>query len=317
MKVFSGTANLPLAEGICKYLGISLGKLEISRFPDGEILIRYEENIRGSDVFLIQSMSYPPNEHLMELLIMIDAARRASPSRITVVTPFFAYARQDRKDRPRVPISAKLVANLLVAAGANRILAMDLHSQQIQGFFDIPVDHLTALPVISGYLRKKELKNPVVVAPDSGAVKMAVEYAEALGCRLVVGAKYRRGPNDVKTINIVGEVKDCSVIMVDDIVSTGGTLCEVAEVLKDMGAVSIYAAVTHFMAQESAVERLKNSHITEIITTDTYPVRMEKNFNIKILSVAELFGEAIKRIHENRSVSDLFKLRINRQEELW
>ncbi|NQT93205.1 MAG: ribose-phosphate diphosphokinase, partial [Lentisphaerae bacterium] len=253
-------------------------------------------------------ISYPPNETLMELLIMIDAAKRASAARITAVMPFFGYARQDRKDQPRVPITAKLVANLLVAAGANRVLGMDFHAQQIQGFFDIPVDHLYAMPVMARYLQKKSLVNPVVVSPDSGGVKMAIAYAEALGAGLALGAKYRKGATEVEVMNVVGEVEGRPAIMVDDITSTAGTLCEAAKLLKGNGAEDVYAAVTHGMIGPRTMERLEGSAIKELIITDSIPLKYEGDFPITVLTVAELLGEAIIRIHENRSVTSLFKM---------
>jgi ribose-phosphate pyrophosphokinase len=307
MRVFTGSANPELAGKIAAYLKTSLGTVEISRFPDGELHVKYLENVRGKDVFIVQPICYPPNETLMELLIMIDAAKRASAARITAVLPFYGYARQDRKDQPRVPITAKLVANLLVAAGANRILGMDFHAQQIQGFFDIPVDHLYAMPVMVKYLKAKGLKNPVVVSPDSGGVKMAVAYAQMLGAGIALGAKYRKGANEVEAMNVVGEVEGCTAIMVDDLTSTARTLCEAARLLKSHGAGTIYAAVTHVMLGPEAIKRLEQSQIKELIVTDSIPLKYEGKFPITVLTVAELLGEAIIRIHENRSVTSLFK----------
>jgi ribose-phosphate pyrophosphokinase len=233
--------------------------------------------------------------------------KRASAARITAVLPFYGYGRQDRKDQPRVPITAKLVANLLVAAGADRILSMDFHAQQIQGFFDIPVDHLYAIPVMVRYLRQKEMKDPVVVAPDSGGVKMAIGYAEAMGAGLALGAKYRRGANEVEALNVVGDVKGRSAVMVDDITSTAGTLCEAATLLKANGAAEIYAVVSHGMLTRAGVERLEKSPIKELILTDSIPLKTETDFPIKVLSVAELLAEAVMRIHKNQSVTSLFK----------
>lgn len=306
MKVFSGSSNPGLTKEIAAYLGIPLGQVELQRFPDGELFVRYLENVRGADIFIVQSTCYPPNETLMELLIMIDAAKRASASRITAVIPFYGYARQDRKDKPRVPITAKLVANLLVAAGANRILTMDLHAQQVQGFFDIPVDHLYAAPVIVKYIKSKKLKNIVVVSPDSGAVKMAITYAEMLKAGLALGAKYRRDA-EVEVMNVVGDVEGKTAIMVDDLTSTAKTLCEAAKKLKEHGAGDIFAVVSHAMIGKDGVERLQRSTIKELIATNSIPLKCDGEFPITVLSVAGLLGEAIARIHNNESVTSLFK----------
>ncbi len=290
------------------YLGEPLGEVVIRRFPDGETFVKFVDNIRGRDVFLIQSVCYPPNEHLMELLIMMDAARRASASRITAVLPYFAYARQDRKDQPRVPITAKLVANLLVAAGADRILTMDLHCQQIQGFFDIPVDHLSAAPVIVNALRAKNLADPVIAAPDTGGVKMAYNYSAMLGCGLAIAAKQRKNAREVESINVVGEVRGRDVVLVDDMTTTAGTLCGAAQLLREHGARSIRAAVTHALMTDEGVEALRQSPIEEFITTDSVPARDWRGYPAQVLSVADLLGEAILRIHNNQSVSCLFKV---------
>jgi len=308
MKIFTGSANPELAAKIAGFLKTSLGQVDVSRFPDGELHVKFLENVRGKDIFIVQPICYPPNETLMELLIMIDAAKRASAARITAVLPFYGYARQDRKDQPRVPITAKLVANLLVAAGANRILGMDFHAQQIQGFFDIPVDHLYAMPVMVKYLQEKKIKNPVVVSPDSGGVKMAVAYAQMLHAGIALGAKIRKGANEVEAMNIVGDVDGCTVIMVDDLTSTARTLCEASKLLKKHGAKDIYAAVSHGMLGPDAVKRLEESSIKELIVTDSIPLKYSGKFPITVLTVAELLGEAIIRIHENRSVTSLFKL---------
>lgn len=307
MKIFTGTSNPSLAKGIADYLDVSLGQVEICRFPDGEVFVRFLENVRGADVFIVQSICYPPNEMLMELLIMIDAAKRASASRITAVMPFYGYARQDRKDQPRVPITAKLVANLLTAAGASRILGMDFHAQQIQGFFDIPVDHLYAAPVMVKHLKSKGIMNPVVLSPDSGGVKMAIGYAEMLGAGIALGAKYRKGASEVEVMNVVGDVEGRSIIMVDDLTSTAGTLCEAAKMLKRHKADDIYAVVSHNMLNEKGVERLEKSPIKELIVTDSIPLKVRGKFPITVLSVAELLGEAIARIHGNQSVTSLFR----------
>ncbi len=308
VKIFSGTAHLALSQRISAYLGEPLGEVDIRRFPDGETFVKIVDNIRGRDVFIIQSICKPPNEHLMELLVMIDAARRASAARITAVLPYYAYARQDRKDQPRVPITAKLVANLLVAAGASRVLTMDLHCQQIQGFFDIPVDHLSASPVIVKCLREKALKDPVVVAPDTGGVKMAYGYAALLGSGLAIAAKQRKSADEVESINVVGEVRDRDVILVDDLTTTAGTLCGAAHLVREQGARSVRAAVTHALLVEGAVERLKVSCVDELITTDSVPPPDGDGYPLTVLSVDELLAEAILRIHNNQSVSSLFRV---------
>ena len=240
MKVFSGTSNEPLAKSICEYIGIELGKSSIKPFPDGETFVKIEENVRGEDVFLIQSTSPPTNHHLMEMFIMIDALRRASAARITAVLPFYGYARQDRKDQPRVPITAKLVANLLVAAGANRVLTMDLHAQQIQGFFDIPVDHLYAAPVMYDYLQKKKLKDLVVVSPDVGGLKMAYAYSQVLDASLAIVAKRRKSASEVESMAVIGEIRGKNVLLVDDLTETAGTLTMAAALLKKKGAKANY-----------------------------------------------------------------------------
>ena len=250
MRIFTGNANRPLAEKIAKYIDQPLGEVSISHFPDGEIFVKIIENVRGMDIFIVQPTCYPPNENLMELLIMIDAAKRASAARITAVIPFYGYARQDRKDQPRVPITAKLVANLLVAAGCNRLLAMDLHAQQIQGFFDIPVDHLFAAPVIVKHLRSKKLKNLVVVSPDPGGLKMAYAYANMLGAGLAIVGKQRKTATEVEALNLVGDVEGCTCVLVDDLATTAGTLCAASKLVKDRGAKEIYAAVTHAVLTE-------------------------------------------------------------------
>jgi ribose-phosphate pyrophosphokinase len=308
MKIFSGSSNPQLTQRIVDYLKIPLGEVDISRFPDGETHVKVRENIRGRDVFIVQSICRPPNENLMELLIMIDAMRRASAERITAVLPFYGYARQDRKDQPRVPITAKLVANLLVAAGTSRILTMDLHAQQIQGFFDIPVDHLYAAPILARYLMEKKLKSPVVVAPDTGGVKAAHAYANILECGLAVVAKDRRGPADVQAYTLVGNVAGCDAVMVDDLTTTAGTLCSAAKLLKEHGAADLYAAVSHAAITPDGIQRLRNSPIKELVATDSVPLNGASGFPVKTLSVAGLLGEAILRIHNNESVTSLFRL---------
>ena len=308
MKIFSGNANLELARRIADYIGRPLGDVKIERFPDGEIFVKIVENIRGCDVFMIQPTCYPPNENLMELLIMIDAARRASASRITAVLPFFGYARQDRKDQPRVPITAKLVANLLVASGANRILTMDLHAQQIQGFFDIPVDHLQASPVLVKHLRKRTLEKLVVVSPDPGGLKMAYNYSKMLQAGIAIVAKQRKSATEVETINVVGDVDGCNCLLVDDLATTANTLCKAAKLLKRHGAQKIWAAVSHPVLTTEAISLLKQSDIEDFITTDSVPARDWQGANVSVLSVAELFGEAILRIHNDQSVTSLFNV---------
>ncbi|MFH0953465.1 MAG: ribose-phosphate pyrophosphokinase [Verrucomicrobiota bacterium] len=308
MRIFSGNANRPLAEKIASYVGQPLGEATISRFPDGEIFVKFVENIRGKDIFIVQPTCYPPNDNLMELLIMIDAAKRASAARITAVIPFYGYARQDRKEQSRVPITAKLVANLLVAAGANRLIAMDFHAQQIQGFFDIPVDHLYAAPVIMKYLRSKDIKNLVVVSPDPGGLKMAYGYSTLMGAGLAIVAKQRKTATDVEAINLVGEVDGCNAVLVDDLATTAGTLCAASKLLRDRGVKDIYAAVTHAVLTEAGIERLKTSPIKELVTTDTVPACDWRGFPVTVLSVADLLGEAMLRIHNNQSVTSLFRV---------
>ncbi len=308
LKIFTGNANRPLAEAICKAIGVPLGEATVTSFPDGESFVKINENVRGHDVFLIQSTCPPSNHHLMELLIMIDAAKRASAHRITAVLPFYGYARQDRKDQPRVPITAKLVANLLTAAGANRVLTMDLHSQQIQGFFDIPVDHLYASPVFFDYLSKLNKDNLVVCSPDVGGMKMAAAYADTMGVGLGLVAKKRRNATTVEAISIVGEVAGKDILLVDDITETAGTLTAAAKILREHGARSVRACVSHSLLGEIAYERLRSGAIDELITTDTVPVD-PKGLPITVLSVAKLLGEAIVRINANESVTSLFKIK--------
>lgn len=306
LKIFSGNANPKLAQDICAYLGTSLGDATVSSFPDGETLVKINENIRGKDIFIIQPTCPPTNQNLMELLIMVDAARRASAARITAVIPFYGYARQDRKDQPRVPITAKLVANLLVAAGVTRVLTMDLHAQQLQGFFDIPVDHLYALPVFLEYIRNMGLKDLVVVAPDVGGVKMASAYAESLGAGLAIVVKRRTSATEIEARHIIGDVRGRNVLLIDDITETAGTLTGAARILRENGAENIYAAVSHTVLTNLAIERLKNSEIKKLITTNSvsdYPGCPEM---VEVLSIAQLMGEGIQRIHDGESVSSLF-----------
>jgi ribose-phosphate pyrophosphokinase len=308
LKVFSGNSNRPLAEEICRHINVPLGEATVTSFPDGESFVKINENIRGADVFIIQSTCPPSNHHLMELLIMIDAARRASAQRITAVMPFYGYARQDRKDQPRVPITAKLVANLLVAAGANRVLTMDLHSQQIQGFFDIPVDHLYASPVFFDYLAKDMPPGLVVCSPDVGGMKMAAAYADMLGAGLGLVAKKRKSATTVEAINVVGEVNGCEVLLVDDITETAGTLIAAAKILRENGATKVRAAVSHCILSEMAYERLKGGLIDELIITNSIP-NDPRGLPITALSIAGLLGDAIVRINSNESITSLFKIK--------
>ena len=309
MKIFSGSANLPLAKAICDYIGIELGKSTVKPFPDGETFVKIEENVRGEDVFVVQSSSPPTNHHLMEMFIMIDALRRASAARITAVVPFYGYARQDRKDQPRVPITAKLVANLLVAAGVNRILTMDLHAQQIQGFFDIPVDHLYAAPVMYKYLKHKHLQNLVVVSPDIGGLKMAYAYSQVLGGGLAIVAKRRKSATDVESMAVIGEIRGKDTLLVDDLTETAGTLTEAANLIKRKGARRILACVSHAILNQIGIERLRKSAIDELVTTDSVLRPAIAGVKITTLSVAGLLGEAIKRIHSNSSVTSLFEFK--------
>lgn len=309
VKIFSGTANIALAQSMCDAINVPLGRCTVSTFPDGETFVKIEENVRGQDVFIIQSTSPPANQHLMEMFIMMDALRRASASRITAVMPFYGYARQDRKDQPRVAITAKLVANLLVAAGANRVLTMDLHAQQIQGFFDIPVDHLYAAPVIYEYLLKKNLENLVVVSPDVGGIKMAYAYAQRLDAELAIVAKRRKSPTETEATAVIGDIAGRNVLLVDDLTETAGTLTSAATLLKSKGAEKILACVSHALLTDLGVDRIKNSPIDELITTDTVRRPVYPGVNITTLSVATLLGEAVKRIHHNSSVTSLFEFK--------
>ena len=309
LKIFSGRANVQLAQKIAEYLNVRLGDMKISSFNDGETYLQINENIRGRDVFLVQPTNPPVNENLMELLIMIDACRRASAKRVTAIIPYYGYARQDRKDKPRVPITAKLVANLITTAGANRILTMDLHVDQIQGFFDIKVDHLFAAPVIIDYFRKKNLDNLVLLSPDVGGLRRARAYAKVLGVPLAIVDKRRPIANEAEVIRLVGEVKGKKVIIVDDMVDTGGTLLAAVDILLKNGADAIYGACTHAVLSGNTCEKLKQSSLKEIIVTDTIHINVNVHDDkIKVLPVAPLLGEAVKRIHENRSVSSLFNM---------
>ncbi|MCS7063854.1 MAG: ribose-phosphate pyrophosphokinase [Methylacidiphilales bacterium] len=308
-QLFSGNANRPLAEAIARCLSVELGVVNVTTFPDGETFVKYHDNIRGRDLFILQPTSPPTNHNIMELLIMIDAARRASAARITAVIPFYGYARQDRKDQPRVPITAKLIANLLVAAGANRILAMDLHAQQIQGFFDIPVDHLYAAPVIYKYVQTLGLENLTVVSPDVGGMKMASYYSQMLHAGLALVVKRRTSATETEVQFVVGDVKGRDVLLVDDLTETAGTLTSAARVLKEHGARRIFAAVSHAILTDLAIERLMHSPIEELITTNSTPVKCPAGCNIRVLDVAPLLAEAIDRIHADQSISSLFEIK--------
>jgi ribose-phosphate pyrophosphokinase len=306
LKVFSGNANKALAEEICENLHVPLGDLEIGRFSDGEIRMQVMQNVRGDDVFVIQPTCPPVNDHIMELLIMVDALSRASARRITVVIPYYGYGRQDRKSEPRVPISAKLVANLITAAGADRVLAMDLHVGQIQGFFDIPVDHLYGMPVFLDYIREKNLQDIVVVSPDAGGVERARAFAKRLDADLALIDKRRPRANVADVMNVIGDVKGKTAILLDDIVDTAGTLCKDAEALKAFGAKKILACTSHGVLSGPAIERLNKAPIEELMITDSIPMKGRSSPKITVLSVASLLAEAIKRIHEDQSVSQLF-----------
>jgi ribose-phosphate pyrophosphokinase len=308
LKILTGNAHPDLARDICTYLKIDLSEAMVTRFSEGEIRVKINENVRGKDVFVVQPTCSPPNDNLMELLIMIDALRRASSSRITAVIPYFGYARQDRKDQPRVPITAKLVANLLTVAGANRVLTIDLHAGQIQGFFDIPVDHLFAVGVFIDYLAKLKLKDVVMVSPDVGSIKMARAYAKRLGADLAIIDKRRDSPDKTEAIHLLGEVAGKNAVIVDDLIATGSSLIEAVSVLKKAKCKSIRAAISHGVLSGPAIERVeKCTDLDELVITDSIPLENHKKHpRIVVLSVANLLGEAIRRIHHEESVSCLF-----------
>jgi len=308
LAIFSGNANLVLAKDICKNLKVKLQDALVGRFSEGEIRVKINENVRGKDVFVVQPTCPPSNDNLMELLIMIDALRRASAQRITAVIPYFGYARQDRKDQPRVPITAKLVANLLTTAGANRILTMDLHAGQIQGFFDIPVDHLFSVGVFVDYFSKMNIKDLVVVSPDVGSIKMARAYAKRVSAGLAIIDKRRVSPEKAEAMHIMGEVEDKNVIIIDDMIATGSSLIEAVEALKKARAKAIYAAITHGILSGPAIERIDQCKgLEKLLISDSVPLSAEKQHaRIEVLSVANLLAEAIKRIHNEESVSCLF-----------
>ncbi len=309
LKIFTGNANPELAREISAYLSIPLGQAVVKTFSDGEIYVEIKENVRGADVFVIQPTCPPVNDHLMELLIMVDALRRASARRITAVMPYYGYARQDRKVVPRTPITAKLVANLITVAGARRVLTIDLHAGQIQGFFDIPVDHLYAAPVLIQYLKEEfRGKDLVIVSPDAGGVERARAYAKRLEAGLAIIDKRRLRPNESEVMNVVGDVKGKVAIILDDMIDTAGTMCKAAEALEERGAREVHGMATHPVLSGPALERIKKSPMKSVVVTDTIPLREEaqKIKKIKVLSVARLLGEAIRRIHNDDSVSSLF-----------
>ena len=311
IKIFSGNANQSLAEEICQHLSCDLGKSSNGRFSDGEFNFQIEENARGADVFIVQPTCPPTDQHLMELLIMLDAFGRASAERVTAVVPYFGYARSDKKDRPRVPIAAKLIANLIAKAGAQRVLTIDLHASQIQGFFDIPVDHLYAAPVIVNYFQENPIENMIVVAPDTGGAERARAYAKRLNTGLALCDKRRERANVAEVMNIVGDVRDKNCLIIDDMCDTGGTICKVADALHANGAASIYACFTHAVLSGRAVENLSGSHLKKVIVTNTIPLcekgkLMQSENRIEVLSVAKLLSSGIKSIHDETSVSSLF-----------
>ncbi len=308
LKIFPGSSNPELAGEVCRYLGIPVGGAKVTRFPDGEKAIRIEDDVRGRDCFVVQSTCKPVDEHLMELLIYLDCLRRASAKRITAVIPYFGYARQDRKDEGRVPITAKLVANIIATAGADRVLAIDLHAHQLQGFFDIPVDHLTGELVLSRYFRDKRIEDLTVVSPDVGNIKTAAKYAAHLGGDLAIVHKKRLSGSQVQAGELIGSVEGCNVLMCDDIIATAGTVCMAADLVRQRGAKSVRVGVTHGVFAPPALERLEKAPIDEVVVTNSIPLSEEarKLKKIKVLSVAGMLGEAIKRIHRDESVSSLF-----------
>ncbi len=304
LKIFSGRSNRPLADRICREAKVELGHTEIRNFSDGEIWVKYADNIRGDDVFIIQS-TQPPADNLLELLIMIDAARRASANRVTAVIPYFGYARQDRKDQPRVSVTAKLVANLITEAGADRVITMDLHAPQIQGFFDIPLDHLYSSAILADYFRKKKIPNLAVASPDVGGIKMARSYAKRLGAELILIDKRRPKPNEAEVLNIIGNAEGKNILIVDDLIDTAGTFVSAAQALRESGAKNIYGACTHPILSGKAFERINRSVVDSIVVTDTLPLR-EQSTKIHVRSTAKLFAEALIRTHKDESISSLF-----------
>ncbi len=317
LKIFSGSANRPLAEDICEFLHVDLGRALVGAFKNGETRIKIEEHVRGADVFVIQPTSSPTDHHVMELLIMIDALRRASAARITAVIPYYAYAKQEKKTSGREPISAKLVANLIDTAGANRVVALDLHAPAIQGFFDIPVDALTAIPILAEFLERQDIPNVVVVSPDSGGVSRAEEFRTRVGAGLAIIVKKRPMPDQVEMLEMVGDVAGKTAVIVDDMISTGGTLVEATNLLLDRGAFSVMAYAVHPVFSDRAVELIRGSNLEQVVVTNSIIVPPgARDGKVRVLSVAPLIGEAIRRIHEGRSVSALFEATRFRQELL-
>lgn len=308
IKIFSGSSNPELTAKICKYLGVPVGGANIERFPDGEKIIKCEDDVRGKDCFIIQSGCEPVDANLIELLIFLDCLKRASANRVTAVIPYFGYARQDRKDEGRVPITAKLVANLITTAGADRVLAMDLHAAQLQGFFDIPVDHLFAEPVLSKYFQSKKIEKLTIVSPDVGNMKRAARYVEHLNGDLAIIHKRRINGREVQFGEIIGTVKGRNILMCDDMISTAGTMCTAAKLVKEQGANRIFIGATHGLFSDRAVENIADSPIDEVVVTDTIPMKenVKKLNNLKVLTVSEILGEAVKRIHLNESISAMF-----------
>ena len=308
LKIFSGSAHPRLAREIAQFLGVPLGQARLRRFPDTEVSFQIDENIRGTDVFLVQPTCAPVDQHLVEMLIMIDAFRRSSAARITAVIPYYGYVRQDRKDKPRVPISAKLVANVIAAAGAHRVLTMDLHKAQIQAFFDIPVDHLFAAPIIIDYLSRQDLKNLSIVAPDAGGAERARAYAKRLGAELAVIDKRRSEDGTAEVMNVIGDIRGRTCVIADDIIDTAGTMQKAAQALKDSGAERVLACAVHGVLSGPAIERIEKSPLDKLIVTNTIPLedKRERCDKIEELSVARLLGQAIRSIHEETSVSSLF-----------
>ncbi len=307
LKILTGTANPQLAEDVARHLGVQVSDMLVTKFSDGEVRVQINESIRGADVYVIQSLSYPANQHIMELLLIVDALRRSSAGRITAVIPYFAYARQDRQDRPRTPISARVVADVISVVGTDRVVTVDLHSPQIQGFFDIPVDHLSAMPVLYDFIRRNViLEDPVVVSPDAGGVERARQLANRLGCGIAIIYKRRPEPNRAKVLDVVGSIEGKDALIIDDIIDTAGTLVSASEMLISRGARRVIACVTHGVLSGPAIERLTNSPIEQVIITDTIPTAGKSFSKLRVVSIAPLIGEAIKRIHEEESVSSLF-----------
>jgi ribose-phosphate pyrophosphokinase len=314
VKLFSGRATQGLSKAIALEYRQPLGNIQVNVFKDGEFQVSYDESVRGCDVFLIQSTN-PPAENIMELLMMIDAAKRASANYITAVIPYFGYARQDRKDKPRVPITSKMIADMLTAVGANRVMTMDLHAPQIQGFFDIPVDHLDAQTIFSPYIRSLNLENLVIASPDLGASNRNRQFATTLGTTMVICDKHRKKANEIDSMTLIGDVTDADVVLVDDLIDTGGTLCKAAEMLKEKGASSVRAVCTHPVLSGKAYETIENSSLTELIVCDTIPVKSMTS-KIRVLSTARLFADAIRNVHEYGSISSLFRVQESFQQQM-